>query len=87
MTMHQRTVKISSKGQITLPKAARDALGTNVVRVIVDDKGAVRVEAIPKLAGSLRKYARNADSTVGWNEIRERAWGAELSDKYKPKRR
>ena len=87
MSRHERTVKISSKGQITLPKAARDALGTDIVRVIVDDDSRVRVEAIPELAGSLSKYAKNAPKSLSWNQIRERAWEAELSDRDKTKRR
>ena len=87
MAGFQRTVKISSKGQITLPKAARDALGTNIVQVIVDKGGAVRVEAVPDLGGSLSKYAKNADPSLNWEDMRDKAWRAELSDRHKPKRR
>ena len=71
MSRHERTVKISSKGQITLPKAARDALGTDIVRVIVDEKSRVRVEAMPELAGSLSKYAKRY---IPIEEAREIAW-------------
>lgn len=87
MTRHERTVKISSKGQITLPKPARDALGTEFVRVIVNSDGAVSVQAVPDLGGSLKKYAKNAEPGLTWDEIRDRAWEAELRDRHKPKRR
>jgi hypothetical protein len=83
----QRTVKISSKGQITLPKAARDALGSRFVRLTVEKNGSVRVDALPELGGSLRKYARNADAKLSWDEIRDRAWSAEIRARRNPKRR
>jgi bifunctional DNA-binding transcriptional regulator/antitoxin component of YhaV-PrlF toxin-antitoxin module len=35
--MH-KVAKISSKGQITLPKAVRDRLGSNLVRLVSDEK-------------------------------------------------
>lgn len=87
MAILQRTVKISSKGQITLPKVARDALGTSYVQLTVDERGTVRVERLPELAGSLRKYAKNVDPKLSWNEIRELAWTAEYRERDKPKRR
>ena len=80
MTILQRTVKISSKGQITLPKVARDALGTNTVRLTVEKGGAVRVEAIPELGGSLSKYAKRY---IPIEEARETAWTMEAKDKLR----
>ncbi len=50
--------KISSKGQITLPKAARDRPGSKLVRLISDGNG-VRIEAVRDVAGSLKQYAKN----------------------------
>lgn len=49
--------KISSKGQITLPKAARDRRGSKLVRLISDGNG-VRIEAVRDVAGSLKQYAK-----------------------------
>lgn len=56
MKNFEKTAKISSKGQITLPKVARSALGTDSVRIVVED-GQVRLEPVPDLAGSLSQYA------------------------------
>ena len=66
--MH-KVAKISSKGQITLPKAVRDRLGSNLVRVVSDDKG-VRIEPVRDVAGSLRHYAKGY---VAIEEAREGA--------------
>lgn len=57
--------KVSSKGQITLPKQIRDLLGLkpgSVVGFRIDAEG-VRVESVPAkqaraLAGSLKRYAK-----------------------------
>jgi AbrB family looped-hinge helix DNA binding protein len=87
MSHHERTVKISSKGQITLPKPARDALGSDFVRVIVSEQGTVSVQAVPNLGGALNKYAKNAGPARSWDEMRDKAWEAEVRDRQKPKRR
>ena len=74
-----KTVKISSKGQITLPKAMRDALGTNVVTVTAKD-GSLVIDPLPNLAGALKKYAK--DPPIPFAEERERAWILEMEAKY-----
>ena len=77
MIAFQKTAKVSSKGQITLPKQIRDLLGSDLVRLVVED-GAVRLEAVPDLAGSLARYARERPVE---NE-RDAAWEAELRERY-----
>ena len=77
MIVFEKTAKVSSKGQITLPKQVRDLLKSDFVRLIVED-GQVRLEAVPDLAGSLAKYAK--DEPIE-NE-REAAWEAELRDRH-----
>jgi AbrB family looped-hinge helix DNA binding protein len=52
-----KTAKISRKGQVTLPKAVREALGTDVVRLEVRSDGAVSIIPIRDLAGSLASFA------------------------------
>ena len=73
--MH-KVAKISSKGQITLPKAVRDRLGSNLVRLVSDDKG-VRIEPVRDVAGSLRRYATGY---VAIEEAREGAAQAAAGD-------
>jgi AbrB family looped-hinge helix DNA binding protein len=76
--MH-KVAKISSKGQITLPKAVRDRLGSNLVRVISDDAG-VRIEPVRDVAGSLSRYAK---TYVTIEEAREGA--AQAADDGDPR--
>jgi AbrB family looped-hinge helix DNA binding protein len=52
-----KVAKISSKGQITLPKAVRDRLGSQFVRLVSDGQG-VRIEPVRDLGGSLKRYAQ-----------------------------
>ncbi len=78
MTTLEKLVKISSRGQITLPKAVRELLRSDVVRIVVED-GQVRIEPVEDVAGSLRRYAREY---VPLKEIRESAWREALREKH-----
>ena len=77
MIAFEKTAKVSSKGQITLPKQVRSVLQSDFVRVVVED-GAVRLEPVPDLAGSLSRYAKGKPVQ---NET-ELAWEEELRDRY-----
>jgi AbrB family looped-hinge helix DNA binding protein len=70
MIQFERTVKVSSKGQITLPKPVRDLLGSDWVRVVIDGD-TVHLERAPEVAGSLRQYAQRYIPT---SEAVEQAW-------------
>jgi bifunctional DNA-binding transcriptional regulator/antitoxin component of YhaV-PrlF toxin-antitoxin module len=76
-----KTAKVSSKGQITLPREVRKALGTDFVR-IVSEQGTVRIEPIPDVAGSLAHYARGR-KRVPFRIARDRAWEAVVREKHK----
>ena len=78
MIIAERTVKLSSKGQLTLPKRARELLGTTMVHVVVEEDQ-VRLEPSPDLAGSLKAYAGN---TPDHSKERERAWGEVVLEKH-----
>ena len=67
-----KTVKISSKGQITLPKEVRERLKEEIIRIVADEKG-VRLEPVSNLAGCLKKYVREKPD-LPWEELREKAW-------------
>ncbi|MFZ1109955.1 MAG: AbrB/MazE/SpoVT family DNA-binding domain-containing protein [Rhodomicrobium sp.] len=71
-----KVAKISSKGQITLPKAVRDRLGSEFVRLVSDDKG-VRIEPVRDAGGSLKRYAKGY---VPLDEAREGAARAAAGD-------
>ena len=76
-----KTVKVSSKGQITLPREVRKALGSDHVR-IVSEAGLVRIEPIDDLAGSLAHYAKGR-KRVPFHVAREQAWETVVREKHK----
>ncbi|MBI4205243.1 MAG: AbrB/MazE/SpoVT family DNA-binding domain-containing protein [Betaproteobacteria bacterium] len=73
-----KTAKVSSKGQVTLPRKAREALGSRLVRIVVEE-GAVRIEPITDLAGSLKRYAKKR---IPISAAREQAWDAVVREKH-----
>ena len=62
--------KISSKGQVTIPKKIRDLLGSNVIKFKVEDN-VIKIEPIEDVAGSLSKYAKKG---VSFEQERQIAW-------------
>ena len=79
MSAAVKTAKISSKGQITLPRDIRKALGTDRVRIVLEH-GSVRIEPVNDVAGSLAHYARKR---VPFRVAREKAWEAVVREKHK----
>ena len=49
-------VKITRKGQITIPARIRKKLGTNIVEITIRE-GEVVIRPVKKLGGALHKYA------------------------------
>lgn len=76
-----KTAKVSSKGQITLPREVRKALGTDHVR-IVSEAGALRIEPVNDVAGSLARYAKGR-KRIPFHVARESAWDAVVREKHK----
>lgn len=74
-----KTAKVSSKGQITLPREVREALGTDLVRIVSED-GRVRIEPVTDVAGSL---AHHVKKRVPFRVARDRAWEAVVREKHK----
>lgn len=76
MIAYEKTVKISAKGQITLPKAVRQKLATEFVHLVIEDN-TVRIEPVPDVAGSLQQYATRY---IPHEEAREVAWAEVVHD-------
>ena len=72
--------KVSRSGQIILPRTVRAALGTDRVRIILEN-GRVRIEPLPDPGGSLQRYARKP--RIPFKKERDQAWEAVIRDKYK----
>jgi len=68
--MLTKAVKITSKGQATIPKEIRDLLNTDVVEFEVVD-GTVVVKPVLSIGGSLNRYAKGS---VSITDVREKVW-------------
>lgn len=79
--MFMQTLKISSKGQLVLPKKIRNILGNNVVSLKVDDNNQITLTSVTNLAGSLSSYQK--DSSLSFEDIRNKSWkeNMKLNDK------
>ena len=73
--------RITSKGQITIPKAVREALnlgeGDQVVFRVIEGERAIlaRTPDLLELAGSVP--VPTGVRGLGWDEIRRRAWAGQ----------
>jgi AbrB family looped-hinge helix DNA binding protein len=64
------TAKITSKGQITIPRAARAALQTNIVEVEIQGE-VVILRPVKSVAGALASYAKGKEPFA---EVRAKVW-------------
>ena len=79
--MATRAVKITKKGQVTLPKEIRERLCTPAVYFELID-GNVVVRPLKDAAGSLSGYARNVKSDASMDELKEKAWEEAVYEKF-----
>ena len=76
--------RVTSKGQITIPKAVREALnlgeGDQVVFRVIEGERAIlaRTPDLLELAGSVPVPA--GVRGLAWDEVRRRAWAGQLRD-------
>jgi AbrB family looped-hinge helix DNA binding protein len=84
MIMTTEAVKITKKGQVTIPKKIRDRLqATEVYFEVVNDEVVVR--AVRDAAGSLSEYARNVDPDISVEQMKDMAWEAAVHEKTRKK--
>jgi len=73
------TARISSKGQVTIPKKIRDYLDSETVIFDLRD-GIVVLQPVRDAAGVLHKYARQTKPD-DFKKLREKAWEDALLEK------
>lgn len=72
------TMKITRKGQVTIPHQIREKLGSEVIEFdIVNDQVIIKPQT--SVAGSLSAYGKK--ESITFKEARERAW-AEISRQF-----
>lgn len=69
--MTVKVMKVSSKGQVTLPREVRKVLGSDVVTYDIKD-GRVLLLPVQDVGGSLKEYA--GKSQMPFRRVREKAW-------------
>jgi AbrB family looped-hinge helix DNA binding protein len=77
------SVKITQKGQITIPKAIREKLNTNSVYFEIENN-VITLKPVRDAAGSLSEYAHNA-SGLSMAIIKDKAWEEAVSGKSRKK--
>jgi len=78
--MTSKAMKITRKGQVTIPKEIRESLkATAVYFEVIDDDVVVR--AVRDAAGSLSEYAGNAKPDVSIAQMKDRAWEEAVHEK------
>jgi len=82
--MATEAVKITRKGQVTIPKKIRERLkATAVYFEVVNDEVVVR--AVKDAAGSLSEYAGNVKPGISIKQMKDRAWEEAVHEKASKK--
>ena len=69
--------KITSKGQVTIPKKIRDFLSSEIVEFKIE-KNDVIVRPVKSVGGSLKRYAKGKQSL---QKIRDKVWQEVVNEK------
>ena len=78
--MTTAAVKITSKGQVTIPKEIREKLKASSVYFEVEND-IVTVKPVQDAAGSLREYAGKVKPGGSMKQMKDRAWEVAVREK------
>jgi len=78
--MTTTAVKITRKGQVTIPKEIREKLKANSVYFEVEDDTVI-VKPVRDAAGSLSEYAGNVKPAASIRQMKDRAWEVAVREK------
>ena len=78
--MTTAAVKITRKGQVTIPKEIREKLKASTVYFEVEDD-IVMVKPVRDAAGSLREYAGNVKQGASMRQMKDKAWEVAIREK------
>ncbi len=79
--MTPATVKITRKGQVTIPKEIREKLNASAVYFEVEND-IIMVKPVRDAAGSLSEYAGNVKPGVSMKRMKDRAWEEAVREKH-----
>ncbi len=78
--MTTAAVKITRKGQVTIPKEVRDKLNATAIYFEVEND-IVMVRPVRDAAATLREYARNVKHGASMKHMKDKAWEAAVREK------
>ncbi len=78
--MPTAAVKITKKGQVTIPKEIREKLKTDTVYFDVENETVV-VRPVRDAAGSLSQYAKNVKPGTSMKQMKDEAWEEAVREK------
>lgn len=71
---------VTSRGQVTLPRVVREAIGDSKAIEFQVNGNITTVQPIPDMAGGLAKYAKGKPD-LPWSEVRDQVWTEVANDK------
>ncbi len=78
--MSTAAMKITSKGQVTIPKEIRKLLKSDVVTFDVVQSNVV-IRPVLDAAGSLSEYAKNVKTGSSFKRLKDKAWEEVIHEK------
>ncbi len=82
--MAPTAVKITRKGQVTIPKEIREKLKSNTIYFEVEND-IIMIKPVQDAAGSLSEYARNAEPGLSMKQMKDKAWEEAVREKSRKK--
>jgi AbrB family looped-hinge helix DNA binding protein len=73
------TVKITKKGQVTIPQKIREKLDSQVIQFDIVENDVV-IRPVKSVAGSLSSYAKKG--LIPHKQAREKAWEETIRERY-----
>ena len=70
--MYISTASVTSKGQISLPKKAREVIGSKMVSIEINSDNQIVLSPVIDVSGALSEYAKT--SKKDYEEVRQAAW-------------
>ena len=74
------SIKITRKGQVTIPKEIRAKLNASAVYFEVNNN-VVTIKPVRDVAGSLSEYARNVKPGTSMKQMKDKAWEEAVHEK------
>jgi len=74
-------VKITEKGQVTIPREIRNILKANLISFVVVD-GVVTIQPLRDVGGALHAYVQNEPPIGSFQDRKEAAWEEAIREKF-----